>query len=127
MADGDHKTGRIAKTNQKAHTDGTQQAVATITLPNIEGYYYVEGGVAWGTASASGKGVARCIACVMVNDGAASIGAQAETDNVGGTGYVAALTASGLTVSISLTAANGVRSIGWVECKAGVELAITPA
>lgn len=127
MADGDQKTGRISKTGQKAHTDGTQQAVATITLPNVEGYYDCEGSVSFGTAAASGKGRAKAGGCVMVNDGAASVGAQGEYHNVGGTGYVAAITTSGLTVSISLTAANGVRSVGRITCEAGVELAITPA
>lgn len=126
MADGDHKTGRIAKTGQKAHTDGTQQAVATITLPSIEGYYVISGDVAWGTASATGKGRAHCEAVAMVDGGAVTV-VQSELSNIGSTGYVAAITASGMTVSISLTAASGVRSVGVIECRAGVELNITPA
>jgi len=52
--------------------------------------------------------------------------AQSETDNIGASGYSAALSVSGLTVRLEVTAASGVRSVAFLE-GFGVEMALTAA
>lgn len=116
------------KRGRVAHTDGSETVVtgAEITLPSTEGYYVLRAFAAGGSATATNKYALGVVAGVFVNEGAANVGESVQL-GTNRTGYTAAITVSGLTARLSVTAANGVYSAGFIECLEGVELAITPA
>ena len=103
-----------------AHTDGTATVVASVTMPSTEGYYVVRAFAAGGKSAITDKFALAVVGCAIVNNGGAGIGESVPTTS--GTGYTAAITASGLTLSLSVTAANGVYSTGFIEVLDGVEL-----
>jgi hypothetical protein len=94
-------------------------------LPNIEGFYLVRGIVGGATTTATSRYAAEVSGMVYVDAGAAGTGAFGEGHNFGGTGFTATLTLSGLDVRLVVTAAAGVKSVGYLEVLAGVEYALT--
>lgn len=129
MADGDNigSAPRMAR-GKVAHTDGSATVVtgAEVALPATEGYYVLRGFVAGGSASATNKYALGVVAGVYVNSGGAVVGESLQL-GTSGTGYAVAVTVSGLSARLSVTAANGVYTTGFLECLDGVELAISPA
>lgn len=107
-------------------TDGNATVVATLTLPNVEGHYHVFARVAGGNAGKSSKLAITLHAYVDIDGGAAEVTGSAELGNVGGSGYTAAITVSGLAVRVAITAANGIRAVALLEI-IGVEMALTAA
>jgi len=125
MADG-AILGRRTAIGQVSHSDGSATVVATLTLPDQEGHYHVVARVAGGNAAKSSKFAMTVLGMIQIDGSATEIGAQSETDNIGASGYSAALSVSGLTVRLEVTAASGVRSVAFLE-GFGVEMALTAA
>ncbi len=126
MADGAAMKWLPKGRGRAAHTDANPTIVASMTLPaSPEGYYAVRANVGGGKAGATSKYALAVAGSVMVNEGAASVGESVPTTS--GSGFTAAITVSGLVVSVSVTAESGVYSTGTIEALDGVELAISPA
>lgn len=125
MADGAIQ-GRLAAIGQVAHTGATATVVATKTLPSsADGVYHVIARVTGSTATHTNSVWSIAHAHVWVDGGAAT--ASATTESRGdATGYVIAITTSGLDVRVSVTAANGHRSVATLEIF-GVEMVLTIA
>lgn len=126
MADG-AIIGRRAAIGQVAHTDGTATVVASLTLPTShDGIYHVIGRVVCSSNTGTGMCVGTLTGMVMVDGGAAILQVEEPLQDVGATGYTLALTESGGAIRVSVTAANGVRSVALIEAF-GVEMALTLA
>lgn len=126
MADGDLKwgSGYVARAiGQVAHTDGNATVVATIALPSADGVYQATARVVGSTATHANGVWSIAHAQAWVDGGAAYCGTTTESRG-DATGYTVAFTVSGLNLRISVTAANGHRSVALLEVF-GVEMALT--
>ena len=127
MADGALQ-GRRAALNQFSHTDGNAQTVVEVPLPTVDGLYCVRAWMTGGTSSNTNR-VGAALVGNFTMDGGAAIGSDDSTmslKSMGATGYTVVLDASGGNARLRVTAANGHRSVGFIEVF-GVELAITLA
>lgn len=124
MADGDKK-GQQLDFGQFAHTDGNPQTVCSITLPSsVDGIYFVKGELTASTNTGTNDVVGTIQAQVRVDAGSATKMVEQKSENMQSTGYTLALDTSGAAVRLRFTAANGVRSVGWLKAF-GVEMALT--
>lgn len=124
MADGAIQ-GPLRDIGQVLHTDGTQTVVATVVLPStFDGIYYAIGRFTCSTATGTNDCVGLIEGQVRMDDGTATMMVVEPLVDMQSTGYSAALITAGDAVRLAVTAANGVRSVGYLEAF-GVEMALT--